>query len=133
MAIEEKRNYTKITLRVFNAVKTLLAGGATNTECADYMGIAQNTVSRIKHAETYEDYKQATRVAGWMTYGKNQKKPEETNENQPEATETVLKQPGGQLSAAYQINRIVELLKTQNEILTLLSNKVAFIVDELTK
>ena len=56
-----------------------------------------------------------------------------TKENQPEATETALKQPGGTLSAGYQINRIVELLKAQNETLTILSNKVAFIVDELTK
>ena len=31
----------------------------------------------------------------------------------------------------YQMNRIIELLKSQNELLALLSNKLAFIVDEL--
>ena len=41
--------------------------------------------------------------------------------------------PGGTVSANYQMNRVCELLKEQNETLKLISNKLAFIVDELTR
>ena len=127
-------NWNKLTVRQFSAIKTLLKGGATQAEAAEYMHVSPNTAFWVNKAETYEEYlnMQAERVLG----KKKQVaaiKAKETKENQPEATETALKQPGGTLSAGYQINRIVELLKAQNETLTILSNKVAFIVDELTK
>ena len=47
----------KIDLRMFNAVKTLVAGGATIAECANYMSISTATVKYIKAAETYEEYR----------------------------------------------------------------------------
>ena len=50
------RPYTRITPQVFSAVKTLLKGGATQGEAAQYMGISGNTVNRIARAESYEEY-----------------------------------------------------------------------------
>ena len=49
--------YTKVDERLFNAVKTLLAGGATYNECADYMNIGTTAVGRISSAENFTEYK----------------------------------------------------------------------------
>ncbi|MBO5959317.1 MAG: hypothetical protein J6Q65_04260, partial [Lentisphaeria bacterium] len=58
---------------------------------------------------------------------KEQEKPQE----KPEPILTDLRMQGGTISANYQINRMYELLKKQTETLTLISNKLAFIVCEL--
>jgi hypothetical protein len=104
---------------MFNAIKTLLKGGATQGEAASYMGISGNTVNRIAKAETFEEY---TNIAYANGCGKGVPKGGLLTDD---------KQSGGTISANYQINRIYELLKTQNETLTIISNKLAFIVDEL--
>lgn len=52
-----KGNYTKVDLRIFQAIKTLLAGGATIKECADYMHVSDATVKSIKASETLEEYR----------------------------------------------------------------------------
>ena len=115
------RQYTKITPQVFNAVKTLLKGGATQGEAANYMGISGNTVNRIAKAETFEEY---TNIAYANGCGKGVPKGGLLTDD---------KQKGGTISANYQMNRMYELLKQINETLTIMSNKLCFVVDELTK
>ena len=46
----------KITKSAFNCAKMLLKGGATNKEVAEFLQISDETVRRIKKAETYEEY-----------------------------------------------------------------------------
>ncbi len=115
------RPYTRITPQMFSAIKTLLKGGATQGEAANYMGISGNTVSRIAKAETFEEY---TNIAYANGCGKGIPKGGLLTDD---------KQGGGTISANYQLNRIYELMKTQTETLTLISNKLAYIVEELTK
>lgn len=113
-----------ITQQVFNAVKTLLAGGATRAEAAEYMNISKATVNRIDNAETLEEYKAITYASMAPTYyaKKGAKKEEPPQEQKPNL-----------LAGNYTLNRLYELMKEQNELLKGISNKIAFVVDELTK
>ena len=122
---------TRITENIYNAVKLILRGGAKTKEAAEAMGISVNTVHRIGKANSYDEYVNMAYMNGSARYREQEKKEKEERQEKPQAEP--LKQQGGTLSAGYQMNRIYELLKQQNEILTMLSNKVAFIVDELTK
>jgi hypothetical protein len=115
-------NWNKLTESKYNAIKTLLKGGASQQEAAEYMQVSGNTVWWINKSEDYKDYIQAQEIRLL------QKKRKEA---EPEKSVTDDKQKGGTISANYQINRIYELLKTQNETMKLISNKLAFIVDEL--
>lgn len=107
-----------ITESVFTGIKFMLRGGATVNDIRGSYPVSMDTIRRIRKVNTFAEYLE------------NQRKSAQRNE--PENVEP-LKQQGGTLSAGYQMNRIYEALKEQNEILRLLSNKVAFIVDELTK
>lgn len=122
---------TRITENIYNAVKLILRGGAKTKEAAEAMGISVNSVHRIDKANSYDEYVNMAYMNGSARYREQEKKEKEERQEKPHGEP--LKLPGGQLSSGYQINRIYELLKEQNEILKLLSNKVAFVVDELTK
>lgn len=120
----------KVTQSVFNCIKMLLAGGASHKECAEYMNLSTITVGRIKRAETFEDYKQSVIMAK-LHSGKPVSVPvpestPEPEEEKPEKPKTV--DAGG----TYQMNRLIELMKEQNELLKAISNKMAFIVEQLS-
>ena len=119
---------------IYNAVKMILKGGATAQETAKAMGISTNSVYRINKCGTYEEYVNLAYMNGSARYREATKQEtKQETEQKAEAIAEPVKQQGGTLSAGYQLNRIYDALKEQNEILRLLSNKVAFIVDELTK
>ena len=46
----------KITKSIYNCIKTLLAGGATNKEISEYLMLAEETIRMVKKSENYEDY-----------------------------------------------------------------------------
>ena len=115
----------KVTPNFYEVVKIMLMGGASVKECADFMKTSPHTVYDIKNTDCFDDYKQKM-----ATYSLKRKKPEKPET--PEAVVTDDKKPGGTMSANYQINRIYELLKAQNELLTLISNKLAYIVESLS-
>ena len=127
---------TTITPRLFDAVKVLLESGSDHQEIANHLKIHVNTVHKIAAAETLEEYRQMDAMRRAM-YAKNKAKREQEKETKPEpqAEEPVVKTeklPGGSLSANYQINRIYEEQRKMNELLTLISAKLAAIVEELT-
>lgn len=125
---------TKVTQNVWQCVKLLFENGATYQEAADFMKLSIATVNTIKASDSYEEYKHMAivRSAKWSAKQKKAKQ-EIKQEETPETVLTDDRQKGGTISANYQVSRIYELLKQQNETLTLISNKLAFIVDELTK
>lgn len=116
---------TRITPDIYNTVKFMLNGGATEEDVSKFKRFSSETLRRIKKTKDYSDYVELLKVY-------NPKRNERANKTEQVSFLTDDKQKGGTLSANYQINRIVEELKRQNDILTLLSNKVAFIVEELT-
>jgi IS30 family transposase len=115
----------KVTEQMFKAIKQLTAGGATIPECAGYFNLAHATISRIRAAETYEDYTQyAKRNA--ESVEKRRKESEikpEIKPEEPVKNPTVIK-----IEATHYMMQ--ELQKT-NELLTLISAKLAQIVSDL--
>jgi len=111
----------------FDAVKIMLNGGATYEEVSDYLSISTSTVQRIKKAESYDEYKNMN--AAIALAKRNERKNEEKKED-PKPQEPATPPLS---TVFYQSNRMWELLKEQNEHLKAISNKLAFIVDELTK
>lgn len=148
-----ERNYkgkTKITKSIYDCVKLLTKGGATIKECADYLKIGESTVSRIRQSESYEDYKSAAKAA-FFGYSKKkaeqeeQKKVEDEQKKQEELKkqeENELKnrlnaspfqpvQPVVQTVQVQATHYMMEELRKMNQTLTLISNKLAFIVEQL--
>jgi predicted DNA-binding protein (UPF0251 family) len=126
----------KIDLRMFNAVKTLVAGGATIAECANYMGISTATVKYIKAAETYEEYRNIIAAV-------NIRKRERENAKKA-AAEAPAPEPAKDEPAPVEVKEIRQSVTVQTthfvetkidkmiELLKILNNKLGFIVDELT-
>ena len=135
---------TKVTSELYAAAKIMIKGGASIDEVAKFLKIGAATVSRIKSAETYEEYKQIV-AACWAKSKEKEKLAKEAQKEldreikrQEEAAEQGQEKPVKRTGEAfmvssYQVNRLIEIMKEQNEILKIMSNKIAFIVDELTK
>ena len=133
---------TTITLQLFNCVKQLIAGGAKNDEICDYLQIGHATVSRIKSADSYEEYKHIQAVAGYayrkrkMEEAQKQneeelKKLKEEQQNAPEPVKQTVTAVIDKSTINYQTNRVVEEMRQMNQHLKLISEKLAFIVEQL--
>ena len=135
---------TKMTDKLFRAVKIMIAGGATSTEISEYFNISLSSISRVRQAETFQEY----RVMQAATYGK--RKPAKT-QDAPKQSEVVIpaapQNPPMQQPAPAQQPQVVEHrqtvtiqathymmqeMKKTNELLELISRKMAFIVDQLS-
>ena len=135
---------TKMTDKLFRAVKIMIAGGATSTEISEYFNISLSSISRVRQAESFQEY----RVMQAATYGK--RKPAKTQDapKQPEQMNTAAQQnPMEQQNSAAQQPQVVEHrqtvtiqathymmqeMKRTNELLELISRKMAYIVDQLS-
>lgn len=118
--------------RMFDAVKLMIECGSEPREVADFMKISLTTVNRIIKAQDFSEYRNMVAYLAINAEKSRKKKPaqpEPGTKTDPILTD--MKQPGGTISANYQINRMYDLLKKQVEMLTLISNKLAFIVCEL--
>ena len=150
---------SKVTESVFNAIRTLLKGGANLEECSEYMKVSTSTVSLIKKSETYEEYKSncyltsaayRKRMAAMKAKEEQEKKKliEENKKKAEKIAKEVGAVPASEMVKQNQPVQVVEHrqtiqitathymmeeLKKANELLTLISNKLAFVVDELTK
>lgn len=129
----------KVNQRTFDHAKLLLKAGERYDGVAEYLEISKWTVGVIAHSETFEEYKNTLAAIYAKQRNKREEKkteeistPEEKQEKKDEKIIGDYKLPGGTMSANYQFNRLVELVKKQNELLELISNKMAFIVDELS-
>ena len=128
-------NWNKLTERQFNAIKTLLKGGATQKEAAEYMQVSPNTAYWIDKAETFEEYLQIKaekqlsnkkRVAAIKAQEKAREKAQESP--QTAATQVIEHKQTVYVQATWAMTQ--EMQKT-NRLLELISNKLAYIVDEL--
>lgn len=151
MSKERAKNIDK---KMFDCIKILLNGKASYTEIQEFTNVGRTTISRIAHCENWEDYQQqmaAMRVA-WHAnkYNANKaakkaaeqaaaEKEREEKEKAAKAVADAVKAvpaasliPQPKADPVYGANRICELLTHQNELLKVISNKLAFIVDELT-
>ena len=91
---------TKMTDKLFRAVKIMIAGGATSTEISEYFNISLSSISRVRQAESFQEY----RVMQAATYGKRkpaktQDAPKQSEQLNPAAQQNPMEQ---QNSAAQQ-------------------------------
>lgn len=110
------RKYNRITEDVFAMVKAILAGGKTQGETARLVGISGNTVNRISRSASYADYIDIAYANGC---GKGVTKSEKNGEKPA-------------ISGAWMLERIFDEAKKQTALLTAISDKLAYIVVELT-
>jgi hypothetical protein len=128
--------YNKTTEKTFTAIKILLNGGASQKEAAEYMNVSTYVTWLVDKSETFEEYqhyvaeKSAVKARNRQLAALHAKEAEKKKET-PVITDD--KQKGGTMSANYQINRMYDVMKQMSETLTLMSNKLTFVVDELTK
>jgi len=119
-------NHTKkIDQSKFKAIKILLNGGATIREAAEYMQVSSATISYIRNAETYEEYKN-TIAAKSRANRKAAQKPQETK---PQTTATPVMNPT--VIRVEATHYMMEEMRKTNELLKTISAKLAFVVDEL--
>ena len=116
---------SKIDSKLFWAVKTMLQGGASTEEIVNYFSVSACSVTRIRKSESYEEYKQILAAVNTAIKKKNAEKATEEPVKAPPA-------PAGTMNQMYIQNRVYELLKEQNELLKLISNKLVFIVEQLS-
>jgi len=119
----------KITPGIFNAVKRLQACGATVKEVMEYFTLSDSTVRRCFNSETLEEYEAETAVRASALRRSAVKKQNEP-ETLPVQQEVIHKHE--QSVTVIANHYMAEQLQKQTELLTLISNKLAFIVDELT-
>ena len=96
----------------YDAVKKLSAHGMMPKEINEITGVGVSTINKIKISANYSEYREAT-SAGKYSLKKEEPKPQ---------TVTVVAE-----------RFLMEEVKKQTELLTTISAKLAFIVDELTK
>ena len=125
---KQKITRTKITQNIYNAVKLIMKGGSGVKEAADVMGISVNSVRRIDKSENYVEYVNMAYMNGAMRYKTpKQEEPPQAETEMAEGQQIPRKQTII-VQATWQMTQ--EMRKT-NELLELLNNKLAFIVDEL--
>ena len=128
----------KVTESVFRCVKKLAENGMRNEDICKAMGISKVTISRVRRAETLEEYNQI------VVDAKKATKLNKLKAEQPEEPEAPVKSeakedqkpvnvemlPQGAVTK-WQVDRLLEAMKEQNELLKLISAKVLFIVEQL--
>lgn len=131
-------NYNKLTEGKFKAIKILLAGGATYEEAAEYMQVGTSCVYKVRTAETWQDYLQANAARAIADKQKRAKEaaakvgavPATTlAKEEPKPVEVV--KEVRQTVTIQATHYMMEEMKRTNELLTCISAKLAFIVDEL--
>lgn len=121
---------TLVTPSIFKAVKILIDAGETYKKIADYMKLSVATIGRINQSETYEEYQTlVAEISRAATRAVNAKKAAEAKQEvkpaatQPQSSSTVVQVP------YYVIQKLDKVI----DLLTQISNKTAFIVEDLTK
>ena len=117
---------TKLTEKLFRAVKIMTAGGATAHEIADYFGISITTVNRVRGSESFEEYRTLLAVANGK---KKKEKKQQLPPSLPQQPQVIEHRQTVTVQATHYM---MQEMKKTNELLDLISRKLAFIVDSLT-
>lgn len=109
----------------YETTKKMLNAGMTKNDVVEISGFSGWTVGYIKRSRDFEDYCRIIREV---------KKPK-GEKAAPKGNEVVvddIQMSGGRLSGAYITNRLFSLMEEQNATLKLISEKLAFIVEQLS-
>lgn len=119
----------KVNETIFKAVKTMTAGGFSIENIAEIAQIAPATVSRIRKAVDLEDYYADMAQKARKTHEKKMAKRAYNMPQEPAAPQ-VVKEVHQSVTIQATHYMMQEMQKT-NDLLALISRKLAFIVDEL--
>jgi hypothetical protein len=128
-------NWNKLTEGQFKAIKTLLRGGASQKEAAEYMQVSPGTAFWVSKAETFEEYQhmnaerqleQHKRVAA-IKAKEAERTAAQTTPAQPAPHVVEYRQNVTIQATHYMMQKLDET----NSLLKLISNKLAYIVDDL--
>lgn len=134
----EANKRTKVTEELFNMVKIMTKGGATLAQTAKAFGISSVTVTYIRRANTYAEYKEIMLSASGGHKAKVKREAEEKEKEatapkeepkEHEATHETAQKPSTIMLVANQY--IAEQLKKQTELLTLINNKLTLVAEDL--
>ena len=122
----------KITINVYNCVKTLNQCGSATAEIAEYLKVNPETVRRILRSDDFDDYK-AQLTAVRLAYEARKKVKTEPAPKPEPATQADVKKPTVMIPYAIEglIREQNKLITDQNELLKLISKKLAWIVEQL--
>ena len=123
----------KMNERLFRLVKLMLKDGETIAETARYFDLGATTVQRVRASETFEEYQHIIMAIYAKKKAHKQAPVTEVEIATVPAPEAPKKAPCGPettaLSRYYSDNRVWDALKTQNELLTLISNKLTALLE----
>lgn len=134
----------KINVTLFNAVKICLESGNSVAQTAKFMKLSCDVVAMIRDAENLDEYR------ALMTIKCNKAKQARAAKRAAQAVKQVVKQaaeekpqgvdPGNAVPQAQEVRQVVtvqatrfmeEQMKRQTELLTVISQKLAAIIDDL--
>ena len=119
----------KMTQNLFNCVKRLLKDGASAKEIAEYLDLSTSTIWRVRDSETLEEYDNNTKVRTAQARAIAAKGRENAAEQTPQQVEHIHHHE--QSVTVIANHYMAEELRKQTELLTTISNKLAYIVDDL--
>lgn len=117
----------KVNETIFKAVKAMTAGGFSIDNIAEITQIAPATVSRIRKAVDLEDYHADIAQTARKNNEKKMAKRADNMPHEPAGTQ-VMNPTVIRVEATHYM---MEEMRKTNELLTTISAKLAFIVDEL--
>ena len=119
---------TKVTQQIFDTVKTLLNSGVSVSNICDMLKISNGVVYTIKLCDDLQGYKQYIKDVNKRSYEKK-KKETKKEEPAPEPVQQVIEHR--QTVTVQATHYMMEEMKKTNELLTVISRKLAYIVDDL--
>lgn len=121
----------KVTQGIFDAVKICLKSGNSVAETAKFMKLSQDVVRMMRDAETLDEYRAI--MAAKSAHTKQNRQIAAIKAKQAEQPEKAPEKPVDKQTIVVQASHyMLEEQKRTNELLALISNKLAFIIDELT-
>ena len=129
----------KVTEEIFDTVKFMVKGGASISKCSKTLGLCPATISYIKRAKTFEEYRQIVQETNLKKIAKRKgltaekPEPQTVEEHKEEIKEEVTATPQ---TIEYHVTLVAnqymaEQLKKQTELLTLINNKLTLIAEDL--
>jgi len=125
----------KVNRDRFNVIKMLLNSGCPKSEAAKYMKVSEWVIRQVAKLESYEEYEQmlAERNLAYQKKAAANRANKEKDKQKEVAEEPVVQQCDSRQTIVVQASHyMLEEQKKTNELLTSISNKLAFIVEELT-
>ena len=119
--------------RRFDAIKIMIESGAKNEEIEKFMNVSTWVICKVKKSETYEEYRNIIAAINLKKKQKKEREEEKTvSEKDTRKPEPEQKMTGADImSSTYKMTQLIDAVKKQTEVLTLISNKLAYIVEEL--